>query len=194
MGEWHRVIGQRRRVVARAASSGSEVGILERCVGPEEDVHPQQWIRVAWVAGATGIDPLGANANAANRVLIEACGHSWVSGGIVLEINDIIGVEAIALEITQLAEASRMVRIAPVSCRDTCRASSRVWIGTAGHVENQQRLSRLSHGKAAIRVRVQPLVPRRIVRDQQGRPEVNRLAPEEAEVCFHLGELIGVGR
>ena len=66
-------------------------------------------------------------------------------------------------------------------------------IGATRQVEHQQRFPGLSSGRSSVRIGVQELVVRRIVRHQDRRPEVDRLPPEEAEVPFHLAELVGVG-
>src|SRR6266481_688010 len=74
----------------------------------------------------------------------------------------------------------------------TARITGRV--GAVGQVENQKRFPGFSICSSSVRIHVQELVVRRIVRHQDGRPQVDGLPPEEAEVPFHLAKLIGVGR
>src|SRR4030095_8467228 len=87
----------------------------------------------------------------------------------------------ITLEVPDLAEA------APAILEETVRPNEIATviirgIGAVGQVENQQRFPGLAHICSSVRICVQELVVRRIVRHQDGRPKVNRLSPEEAEV------------
>ena len=113
--------------------------------------------------------------------------------GVVLGENDVVGIVRIALEVTHLGEATPAILGETVRPYEPTAVITRRVIGATRQVENQQRFPGFSSCRSGVRICVQELVVRRIVRHQYGRPEVDRLSPEEAHVRFHLVVLVGVG-
>src|SRR5205814_9476514 len=113
--------------------------------------------------------------------------------GVALGENDVAGIVRVALEVTHLGEATPAILGEAVRPYEPTAVITRRVIGATRQVENQQRFPGFSGCRSSVRIGVQELVVRRIVRYQDGRPYVDRLPPEEAEVPFHLAELVGVG-
>src|SRR5437762_13332454 len=92
--------------------------------------------------------------------------------GVVLGENDIVSVVRVALEITDLGEATPAILGETVRPYEPTAAITRRDIGATRQVQNQQRFPGFSSCRSSVRICVQELVVRRIVRHQDGRREV----------------------
>src|ERR1700704_4425032 len=142
------VVSQGGRVVACAAPGRPEFRILQREVGSEEDIEPEQRIWIVRLARAASRNVVRANAGTSftvKRQLIDASAHPWMAVGVVLHRlcrrpNDISGNVGISLEIPHFAQAGRVEFTAGVA-----RGKGAGAIEATGRcVKNQERLSGLS--------------------------------------------------
>src|SRR5690348_12962921 len=116
--------------MASAAARRAEFRILEREVGPKEDIQPKQWIWIIGLTRATGRNVLCANPGTSftvKRQLLDASAHARMARGVVLHrvrgrSNDVGGIVNVTLEVPHFAHATRMLEIPYVARRKRAAA------------------------------------------------------------------------
>ncbi len=159
------IVGQGPSGMAFAAAERPEVGVLERQVGAQEHVQPEQRIRIARLTRPAGLYHFASGRGVAATSLDR---HA--------DPGDHIG---IPLEVPDLGEAGlHAVRV--------------VLSLAIEQIHRDPRLAALSEVREGIGIRVEELVLRGIIRDQDVPPNLYRQPEEQGHVRFHLGELVGV--